>query len=572
VPTQFDSFYHATRALEALSRGGISEWDPKGWAPLGGTVSWPWLYDHLLFRVAQWSGPDPLATLVRAPQALAVLNGALVGWLGAVSGLSLLGVALLTAGWATLGVTHLLAMPGNLDHHGAEHTFVLAGTALLVRWAQEPAARRRAAALGATLGLALGVQGGLVVLHAPVAAWLLSRWLRGCPPPLSATAAFAGAALVATLAVAGPSEPFLALEYRFEFLSWFHVALCGLAGLGAVLTSTLPRDREGISLLAGYAALAGAALAPGLGAASAFVLSAVPGYEQIGELATISGIGPVGALGAEVVYAHYGRLVWLSPVVGTAAAVMVWRSSSERAALATFALLGSVLLQLQFRLHYFGAIFFVLFPVILLEAWWSRAARGPWASQSPPWRGRSVKIAAGLAAAGVLAWANAPCIAHLSKPAPLGGEGLYAQLQPFYLAAAGACENQGAHTAKIILASPAEGHFLRFHTQCAVVASPMLLSPEDVAAHTRAWRWLSMPVEELQLFSVPVDLVLVHRLVPLPLPMAENSLWHVLLGPEHTLPPGFEVILQAHASDAAGTPIPYVRLVRVVRPTPGPGA
>jgi asparagine N-glycosylation enzyme membrane subunit Stt3 len=214
VPYSNDSFYHARRILDTVADpASFYEFDSRIHAPEGSLLTWPWGYDYAM------------AWLVRAGLALGVADspsGILI-WLPVLAVFVSMGLMLLLA--RRLGVTgpfiviaglaaalspltQYLHTVGQIDHHYAEYIFILASLACGLRWLQRPDDRRAAVIIGAVLGVAPVIHNGLFILQLPLLAALLVLWLQDIRLPMRTALWFAGALLVATLAIVVPSLPF----------------------------------------------------------------------------------------------------------------------------------------------------------------------------------------------------------------------------------------------------------------------------------------------------------------------------------------------------------------------------
>ena len=160
-------------------------------------------------------------------------------------------------------LTQFLYGVGQIDHHFAEHIFVLATIAAGLRWFSRPNDTRAAIMLGIVLGVAPAIHNGLFVLQVPVLATLFAMWTQGTRMPMRTTLQFAAALVLATLAVLIPSLPFRLGLFEFYTLSWFHLYIAaGSATVAALALAHLPPSKRNFAAArrhrTGAAAAAGA--------------------------------------------------------------------------------------------------------------------------------------------------------------------------------------------------------------------------------------------------------------------------------------------------------------------------
>jgi hypothetical protein len=109
---------------------------------------------------------------------------------------------------ALLPLTQFLYAVGQIDHHFAEHIFVLAVLASGLRWFSRPHDTPAAVTLAVVLGAAPAIHNGLFILQLPVLATLVALWAQGTRLPMRTTLQFAAALVLTTVAVLIPSLPF----------------------------------------------------------------------------------------------------------------------------------------------------------------------------------------------------------------------------------------------------------------------------------------------------------------------------------------------------------------------------
>jgi hypothetical protein len=177
----------------------------------------------------------------------------------------------------------------------------------------------------------------------------------------------------------------------------------------------------------------------------------------------------------------YSLLILLVPVYLVAA---VWFAVRDRRSLhvcyAVFSVFGLGLMLLQYRLNYYGLVFMLCSGFYLLQ-------RIPRVRNA----GRATVAAAALIVFAV--FFQPPLKGALFNEYPLGGDHLYQTTRPLLLR----LEEQCASEPGIVLAASQFGHYIRYHTDCSVIANNFLLTELQ-----------SRKVQEVNaLFSVPPDVL-----------------------------------------------------------------
>jgi hypothetical protein len=563
-PMGMDSFYHARRILDAVAEpAAFYQFDPLIHAPEGSWVTWPWAYDLLLawlvrgLQAVSGAG-EPMALLAFIPPSWAFINAALLIAVGAALGLRAPALLLLGACFALSPLTQLLHGIGMLDHHYVELTFVLLTLLAGIRWLQAPAAAGRAVLLGAVLGIAPAFHNGLFALQLPVAAALLALWLRGALPPPAALRAFAASLALLTPVAALPSEPFRLGHFSFATQSWFHVYVAALTAAGVLYLAWRPWSwpRLAAALVLGAAALL--PLARDAGGGTGFLTAGLEKLHEMGETAGLA--RQIARDGLPWTLSTYSGLLLLLPVSAALAGVLLFRRASAPAEVyfALFTLFGIALLATQLRLHYFGSFALALPPLLALQ----RAA-----DARPVWARRGF----GALAVAATAAALVPAVARLRTPVPPGFSIEYGYTRSVYPALAQACREQPG----IVLADNNDGHHIRYHTDCAVIANNFILTPQHQRKLREAEALLSLSARELADRHPEIDYVLVRRdYQDLGWPAAQAArryagLRHELLFASGPLPPEFRLVYEVLQRDPAGPHLALARVFRIER-SPAP--
>jgi len=465
VPGDPDSFYHAHRILDALAAPTrLAQFDPRIHAPEGSWVTWPWAYDMLLACIAHlavydFGVHDPMSVLVFVAPAWVFVNAALIAAIAAELELSLPLKAVALLCFALSPLTQNLHRVGMLDHHYVEYSFVLATLLLGLRWFRRVEDRGRAATLGLALGAAPAFHNGLFIVQLPVLLSLAALWLQGRGTPRPATAAFSAALVGGTLLFLLPSEPFRRLMFSFSLQSWFHLYIAASTAGLALTFAWFAKSRRSVLAIAAAVLVLLAIIAQQVIRGGDFLSGRLADLDQIAEVEGIFGYLRDGDF--QFLTSTYSGLLWLMPL---AVAGLCWRLRAHaRAAdlfLAVMSVFGLILLLQQYRLENYGS-FALYFPLCRL----AEDAREHWPRQ----RWRIVGATAALAAA-----AYVPAYGALREQVPLGGSLEYEMTRSIYPPLAAAC---AAHPG-VVLADNADGHFITYHTRCAVIADDFIMTAQ----------------------------------------------------------------------------------------------
>jgi hypothetical protein len=566
VPAGADAFYHARRILGAVADpASFFQFDRLMHAPQGSLVIWPWAYDwvmSLLVRagLALHLSRDPMAILVNLPPAGFVLAQTLVLAICRSLRLGLGATLLALLATAFFPLNQLNFQIGNFHHHYAEQLFLLASLACGLAWLRTPESRSFACLTGIVLGLSVGVHTAQFILQIPLLAGLLWLWARGTALPRHLTL-FAGTVILATLLVALPSLPLREGHFEFYTLSWFQVYCATCTAILCVLLSRLPFNARnawilGVAMLVMAGVIIGQVLFAGR-----FFTNAISGMGDIGEVQspwhTLHSPG-----GIEHVAREYTLLIFLAPVTLLMCLWRLWRDQqAERALFWIACILGLVLLLQQLRLNYYGS-FALYLPWLLLADGLARRR---------PARVPVVLGVLGCALAAIY-W---PAFAdNLFARRNLANDPIYEVTRQIYPAFAAAC----AQHPGIALAEPSDGHYIRFHTDCAVIANNFLVTPLQEQKTLEEQHLLSLPAAQLPQTAPYVSYVYVRRahlfyvlpnddLVPAPkdlpgypdLPLVKE----LLDAPPTQLPPHFRLLKELFFPGHADAP--YARLFAVDR-------
>lgn len=496
VPFGNDAFYHSRRILDTVADpASFYEFDDKIHAPDGSLLVWPWGYDYLmatLVRVGLVLGitGDPMTVLVYLPVAAVLLSLLLLLLIARSLEMGTFASAGLLCSVAVLPLTGSLHGVGQVDHHWAEYVMVLAFLAASLAWARRPGSLRRAVTLGAVLGVAPAFHNGLFVLQAVLLGWAFLLWLKTVPMPRASAAGFGLSLVLTTLAVLLPSQPFREGYFEYYLLSWFHLYVASASVLVFFALSRCQRTLRGAAAVVGICLVMALPImdkALGLGS---FVGKADPSLKGIMEAQSLISLAV--QVGLDVVVAYYSWFLLLAPVVWLGGLITIVRAGSREMVLfGLYAACALPLLLMQFRFHYYASPALFIGGMLLVDRV-SRLSPSKWP---------------GLLLAGLVVLAMFPSARYSwTRSFALGGDNYYEITAAASFALGQAClERPG-----IVLARPNDGHMLRFHTECSVIANNFLLTPQHFEAHRRANGMFELTPQELLNTQPTVDYVFVR--------------------------------------------------------------
>jgi hypothetical protein len=498
IPVGNDSLYHARRILDAVhDLGSFYQFDARIHVPEGSLLVWPWGYDYamaILVRaglVIQLS-TDPMAILAWLPVAAVLISIGLLVLIARRLDLSSWPVALAALCMALAPTTQLLHGPGVVDHHFTELIFLLAALAAGLGWLRTPGSTRHAVALALTLGAAPAIHNGLFILQLPILATLFVFWLQGKRLPLRQSVVCAVLMLAATLAILVPSLPFRLGRFEFYTLSWFHLYVVACTATLVVLLSRFAPTRTTAALVLAMAAIMLLPIAREVALAQTFLAGATTQLQAIGEIQ--SPLQTAQQVGTVYITRIYSYLIFLAPLTFVLCLAQCWRErSSTRLLFWITAALGLTLLSVQLRLHYFGS--FALYLPWLVVAHDFAARR--------PQLHRRIFLGASLA---ILLLYASVLRYQLIAPMPHSNDLAFKNLRPVFATLHKAC----AQDPGIVLADSTLGHYVRYFTECSVIANNFLLTPQQFAKVDEAAHLLSLSAAELAQQAPQVKYVLLR--------------------------------------------------------------
>ena len=561
VPIGPDAFYHARRILDThLDPGAFYQFDPLVHAPLGSWVPVPWGYDlaaawllRVVTAVLPDASPGPLLALL--PVFWVFVNAGLLLGVTSALGLSPALRAVALACFAVSPLTQYLHGAGQVDHHFVELTMVLGTLWLGLRSAAGTAGGASALAWGALLGLAPAVHSALFILQIPVLAWALIAWLRRCPPAPALLLHLAVGLLAGTVLAVAPSEPARAGVFSFHLLSWFQAYVACCTALLLLLTARLAPGARSLGVVLVVGLLLALPLAENIVTVNRFMSRDYAALDGLLEMTSVWAQATDGGTGWLVVLSTYSVLIVVFPAV---LAALAWRAlvTADRRELlfCLSALLGGILMLLQLRLHYLGSFAVYLPPLLALQHLGTRFPR----------RRTVLHASAGVLFAGALA----PGLAMLD--APRVGGGLYYELvRGVFPPLAEAC----ADAPGVLLADFRDGHFLRYHTRCAVVGNMFGLTPADHRMIRRTEALMGRSAAEIRDHEPWIRYVLVVREDNVLDPPAQAEILRLnagirgdLLFASEPWPAGYELVGQVvYRYPDSGAVTVVARAFRIVR-------
>jgi hypothetical protein len=542
LPSNADAFYHARRILDSVFSGSpVIQFDDRIHAPEGSWLTWPWGFDTILTSITRLFGPytseaQANRVLMNIPPVAASIAVGLVVIIARQMALPFFLTVLFVVSFSALPLVFMLFAVGNVDHHFAELLWAL-GTLSAGTWFFR--ANRLSYGAGITLGVVLGsalaIHNSLFILQIPIAVALGLFWLRGIPlPHRFQVIAFGAALLTTTLLVCLPSEPWQRGFFEFYTLSWFHFYICACVAAFSILLVMIGRStRNLVIVLLG----ATAAMLPIVGSLS------LAGEFVSGQLDSIRDI--VEASSPYVLYREFGGstttgfISWLLWLTAPMLLLNVWWIYRSRDPVLQFVAISSAmalaLMQFQFRFSVFAAVPMLLTPILAVRL----------LGESRP----ELRRMALAACCALFVVAFYPTVATWQSRYTLGGNAAYANLRSIFPVLKESC----ARHPGIVLGDLDTGHWVRYHSQCSVIADVFLLTPQHAAKAVESGRLLAQSPAELLTAKPEVRYVFAHHSatvtrdksgvetpnldeVRLRMQRVERD----LLGPETNIPPQFK--------------------------------
>lgn len=571
VPAGNDSFYHARRITDTIADpSAFFEFDNRIHVPEGSWITWPWAYDYSVALIGRTAMAltgitDPMRILAYVPIAWTFVNTGLI--------LLVASALRLAIGWRLLaGIVFALSATnqslhgaGMLDHHYVELSFILATLWSSIVWADRPNNPYIAGGTAILLALAPAFHVALFILQLPVLLILLRLWVRGSGPNTAAVVSFCSTIVTTTVLMLLGSEPFLEGIWAYYLFSLFHLYIAACSALAVAVMAALPYSVRNLLLLGGIALTAAVPLVWEAVAIGGFFQQSIPGLSGIIE--TQSLLSLVSSNGKYWLSGYFTYLLVVTPVtLGACAWVLVRGRHAREIAFSGFGLLCLPLFFAQVRFQYFGLVFLIIGPL--------------WAAdrlmRSIP-KSRNVIAMAFIAFYATVLFASA--VERSDSRFTPGLSPHYRWVRPLMPNLAKACSQDPG----IVLTAANEGNFVRYHSDCSVIANNFLLTDLQAEKYLEVREILSWKPAELVKRRPDIRYVLAtHRTFrqhhPSGLVTLANreALRHVnsdtplmnelLLGSRNDLPE-IELIDEVTVAFENGDKVPYARLFRL---TPSP--
>lgn len=568
VPAGNDSFYHARRILDTVDeRTGFYEFDNRIHVPEGSWVVWPWAYDYTLAlttsaTMAVTGINEPMTILAYLPLVFTFLNTALLMMVAGALGLSLRWRLLAGIAFALSAVNQSLHGIGILDHHWVELSFILTSVWSAMRWAEQPDRTAYAGATGFVLGIAPAFHVALFALQIPVLLGMVRLWSKSEGPTGRTSLVFSVSLICGLLAMLFGSRAFYEGLWSYYLFSWFHLYIGVCSSVAVIAMASIRCSLRSALVLAFFALATLFPLISEIAGIGGFFGKAVPGLSGIVETQSL-----VTLLSQNHQYwlrDYFTYLLIFTPLTLIGCIIAYWRNPSPRELIfAAFGLLSLPLFFLQVRFQYFGIAFLILGPL-----WGAHKV----ILARPGARNSVIFAVFGLYATALLA----SVLQRANTGFELGRDPHYAWVHPLMPELADTCK----HSPGIVFAAPNEGHFVRFHSDCSVIANNFLLTPQHARKYLEAQKMLQWTPKELRTRRPDVRYVLAtHRIFKQYHPSglvtlagadelarvnADTPLMTDLLLSSENKFDGFEVIDEVVVEFHDGEAVPYARLFRVV--------
>jgi hypothetical protein len=502
VPSNPDAFYHARRILDSLFSGApVIQFDDRIHVPEGSWLVWPWGFDTILTSITRLFGPyaseaEANRVLMNIPPAAVPIAVGLVVTIARQLALPFLLTVLFVLSFSALPLVYNQFAVGNVDHHFAELLWTL-GTLSAGIWFFNT--NRLSYGAGITLGFVLGsataIHNGLFILQIPIAATLGLFWLRGTPlPHRFQVMAFGAALLTTTFLVCLKSEPWHRGLFEFYTLSWFHFYIAACVALFSILLVLIERNTRNVVILMLSAAAAMLPVIGVLNLAGEFISGQLDSIRNISEART-----------PYLLYRELGAFgftrftTWLLLLTGPMLLLNIWwifrRKDPVLQFVAIVSVIGLALMQAQYRFSVFGCVPMLLTPLLAVR----------FLCESRP-ELRRVALATCFT---LYVLAFYPTLANWQARYSLGASNAYETVRSAFPALRKLC----AERPGVVLGDVHAGHWVRYHSQCSVVANVFLLTPQQTGKVVENFRLLAMSPAELLTAKPEVRYVFAHHSV-----------------------------------------------------------
>ncbi len=557
APFGADSFYHAKRILRFLETGTLIQFDPSLNSPYGDFVTWPWAYDSLiafLIYVISIFFPDAsyFEIMVKIPPFLVFLNGALLVLLCKVLRLPPIFTLLAILCFSFSPLTQNLHFIGRIDHHMMELSFVLGALILGVFYFNNNSSKKTAIAYGILLGAAPAFHNGLFILQLPLLATFFVLWALKLNLNKSLIY-FCCSLLVTTIIFLLPSAPFRAGYFNYYYHSWFHFYIAISVSLITYYFYRFKFNKENFIIFAIISLLLAIPVISDIKGGARFVSTGHDFYSSIIEFSRPISWKHSENLIPKVMLHFYSGLILVLPI--TLAVFFYWGVSKKKPYIYFFvisSILGVILLLSQYRLNYFGS--YVLYMPLLLIC----------NDLSEKYiRQRNVIVGYLILMIFIFYY---PVKSVFFEEKRLAGNLGYELSHKVLEKLGESCKNDPG----TVLAYWDDGHYITYHSDCAVIASNFIMTPLDFDRVRFSNKLLSGMPEEILPINF-IDYIYLNRkddfykYKSIEDAKKLNSVLASELLFSDDYPEGFQLISGADYSYDNGEVQPYVKLFKINR-------
>ncbi|MGY8813993.1 MAG: hypothetical protein ACKVHQ_04660 [Gammaproteobacteria bacterium] len=426
-----------------------------------------------------YSEMSAIYILLNIPPFMTLINTALIIAIAVSLKLSLPFTILAVACFSFSPLTQELHLSGRIDHHMIEYSFVLSTILFGILWLKNQVNTRLSVIFGMILGVAPAFHNGLFILQLPLLLTLIALWFCRRKPPDSSKIFIASLIFFTGLTLL-PSEPFLQGKFSFYYHSWFHLYIASCTSLVIFFLIKTTFNIKNVVLLISLALILTTPLVSELFTGINFISGENILYQQIDEMKSPLEINNKFTFYSLDIIGKYSSLFLLLPI--SLIILLVWyRLGKEpyQLYLLIFSIFSTTMLLSQLRLHYFGS--YVLYFPLLIGA-------KVITEKFSTYRHATLAVITLIFMISYI-----PSMRKLFDDRPLGGSFDYALTHTIYEELTKSCTASPG----TVLADFNDGHFISFHTECAVIANIMVISPMDFERIDETQRLMGLTVDDI---------------------------------------------------------------------------
>ena len=494
TPAFPDSFYHAVRILDSIEHGGLLQFDPKIHAPDGAWIVWPWGYDWFIARIIELvmfiTDINPVKIMAHIPPLWGIVNIALMVSLCRTLELAFPYRILVISCFIFLPLNQQLHLIGRIDHHYMELTMVLLSTILSLQWFRFTESKLYAISVGMVLGGSMAIHNSMFVLQAPVIASLIIYWLLARPLPKT-TLHFSLSLLLSTLLFLITSETFREYTFSFYHYSFFHLYISFCVSIFALIISRIPLSKKNISLIVSLMIICAFPLVNNLISGYEFISGDIEFLHSMGEVKSFMSFDLTQRISLVEAVSNYSAFICLLPfTLGYLLYLVCHKTELSKIYFILFSLMAIFFLLKQMRFHYFGS--FILYtPLALFFQNSSRLV--------------SAKNIRFLIFMLLILLAYSLPAKTLFKAQPKS------QLFEATYWASSELRKQCDNDTGIILAPAEVGHYLRYFTNCSIIANSFIMDPKDFKFLRKTKQLLDMNSQQLYSYQEDIKYLFLFR-------------------------------------------------------------